>query len=107
MSRQVAVAIDFSQESEHAFQWALDNFFQQGDWIHLIHCDEDQFYTPVTFDGSVSEVFAKLTAAAKKSASQLLEDMTDKLEERKVRSVCAVSANAISHCCCCCFVFSS
>ena len=79
MSRQVAVALDFSPECEHAFQWALDTFLQRGDFFHLIHCDED----------SVSEVFNKMTAGANKTASQILESLTDQLEERKVEN-CAV-----------------
>ncbi|XP_012942557.1 universal stress protein in QAH/OAS sulfhydrylase 3'region [Aplysia californica] len=67
--RVVAIAIDESEHSDHAFQWYYDHIYKTGDYLLLIH-------VPETYD------FTMASPAVVEQLLKELEERVDNLEKK-------------------------
>uniref|UniRef100_A0A0B7BC18 UspA domain-containing protein n=1 Tax=Arion vulgaris TaxID=1028688 RepID=A0A0B7BC18_9EUPU len=73
MGRNVVVAVDGSSQSHYAFQWFLENMFNTGDFIVLVHVAE--YNINIGLPGKAADV-DEICAAVKKRNDEI-GNMTD------------------------------
>eukprot|EP00296_Roombia_truncata_P001976 JP437839.1.p1 GENE.JP437839.1~~JP437839.1.p1 ORF type:complete len:154 (-),score=65.23 JP437839.1:44-505(-) len=93
MPRKIAIAIDGSEQSAHAFNWAADNVVKPDDTIVFIHGREDPVANLIAYSGMSGgvvgspELFQNVEAHSISASKTMVEKYTHVAENRKLTHI--------------------